>query len=239
MVTVTVQAPSDQTGNGDVSTPNPDTVNTPVVMITHVDGGSGFVPYTDGMAVHTDMPRFRGTSDGYDTVRLQVRDSNGIITQIGSGMGISDDGSFQRGRTILSDGTYTILVGSVQLGTITVDTAPSVVESGPPPANTTTPARSVSITQIHDGSGFVPYTDGMTVHTDMPRFRGTSDGYDSIVLQVRDSNGTVTQIGSGTGISDDGSFQRGRTTLSDGTYGIFVNSESDTILGTFTVRTNR
>ena len=85
----------------------------------------------------------------------------------------------------------------------------------------------------------MPYTDGMAVSIDMPRFRGTSDGYDSIRLQVRDLNGTITQIGSGTGVNDDGSFQRGRTTLPDGTYNIFVNSESDKIIGTFVVRTGR
>ena len=98
-------------------------------------------------------------------------------------------------------------------------------------------ATAVRITYVDGGSGFVQFTDGMTVGTDTPKFRGTSVGYDSIRLQVRDSNGVVTQIGSGTGVNDDGSFQRGRTTLPDGTYSIFVNSESDKIIGTFVVNT--
>ena len=102
------------------------------VAITHVDGGSGFVSYTDGMTVNTDTPRFRGTSSGYDSITLQVRYSNGTLTQIGTGTGVNDDGSFQRGRTTLPDGTYTILVGTVSLGTITVATADGA---------TTVPAR--------------------------------------------------------------------------------------------------
>ncbi len=215
-VTITVQVNVDD--NSDATS----------IQITHVDGGSGFVTFTDGMTVNTDMPRFRGTSSGYDSVTLQVQNSTGTITQIGTGTGVNDDGSFQRGRTTLDDGTYTILVGSVQLGTITVDTSSSTTVSSAP---------SVSITQIDTGSGFVTFTDGMTVNTDMPRFRGTSSGYDSIMLQVQNSTGTITQIGTGTGVNDDGSFQRGRTTLNDGTYSIFVNSNSGTILGTFTVST--
>ena len=75
------------------------------------------------------------------------------------------------------------------------------------------------------------FTDVMTVGTDMPRFMGTSEGYDSVRLQVRGSDGT------GTGLNEDGSFPRGRITLPDGTYSILVNSESDNIIGTFTVST--
>ena len=54
---------------------------------------------------------------------------------------------------------------------------------------------------------------------------------------MRGSDGATTQIGRGTGVNDDGSFQWGRTALPDGTYGIFVNPEPDRIIGTFVVYT--
>ena len=69
----------------------------------------------------------------------------------------------------------------------------------------------MSITRIHDGSGFVPYTDGMTVDTDMPRLMSTRDGYDTVRLHMGHSDGAVTHIGRGAGINEDGRFQRGRT----------------------------
>ena len=229
-VTITVQVPT----NGEAADVSGTVgmASETFVRITHVDGGSGFVAYHSGITVSADTPRFKGTSSGYDAITLQVRDSDGTITQIGTGTGVNSDGSFQRGRTMLADGTYTILVGSVELGTIIVNTTTNT-----PVSLSASSSPSASITQIDGGSGFVTFTDGMTVNTDMPRFRGTSDGYDSIRLQVRDSDGTVTQIGTGTGVNGDGSFQRGRTTLSDGTYNIFVNSETDKIIGTFVVST--
>ena len=178
------------------------------------------------------------TVDTGDTVTL-----NGTGSSDPDGDAISYSWSQTSGDTItLSDAAVSspTFTAPAAAGTLTfnlnvtdgvlhsVDTVTITVQ-----ADTTT----VTITHMDGGSGFVPYTDGMIVGTDMPRFRGTSDGYDSIRLQVRDSDGAVTQIGSGTGVSDDGSFQRGRTTLPDGTYSIFVNSESNTIIGTFVVRT--
>ena len=40
-------------------------------------------------------------------------------------------------------------------------------------------APSVLITYMDGGSDFMPYVDGMTMNTDTPGFRGTSDGYDT------------------------------------------------------------
>ena len=79
--------------------------------------------------------------------------------------------------------------------------------------------------------------DGDAVSYSWSQTSGTSATLsDAAAQQVRDLNGAVTQIGSGTGVNDDGSLQRGRTTLPDGTYSIFVNSEFDKIIGTFVIR---
>ncbi len=176
--------------------------------ITQIYDGYSYMPYTDGITINTDTPRFRGESSGYDSVTLQVRDSEGILTQIGQGTSVRDDGSFQRGRTVLDDGTYVILVGTQELGTIIID-------------SNHIPVSTAQITQIYDGTRYVAFVDGIAINTDTPKFRGASSGISSVQVLI---NGT--QVG-GNAIFDDGTFKKGwrNGPLGNGIYLLTINNE--------------
>ena len=158
------------------------------ISITHVYDGTAFVTYTDGMTINTDTPKFRGTSTGYDSVTLQVRSSDGTVTQIGTGTGVTDDGGFQRGRTMLADDTYTIIVGSVSLGTITIDTGidDNVPEALFSPAIATSDS-TLAVTSVYYD------TDGLLLVRFNEQFNPDTINYTAVKLSGQ-SNVTLNSV---------------------------------------------
>ncbi len=74
--------------------------------VSHVDYGSGFVDFTDGMTIANNQPRFKGVIDPPGYVRVALDD-----LQIGKN-GTRSDGSWQKGwkGTAFEDGDYSITV---------------------------------------------------------------------------------------------------------------------------------
>ncbi len=111
--------------------------------------------------------------------------------------------------------------------TITLDTTAPVTsadglahnQAQSPPQNLQT--TSASIIKVHDGTKFVEFSDGMTINSGTPKFRGTSTGISSIQILLGDS-----QVG-GNGVRSDGTFSKGwdNDPLADGTYTITVTDK--------------
>ena len=92
---------------------------------------------------------------------------------------------------------------------------------------------SASIIKVYDGSKYVDFTNDVIIQTGIPKFKGTSDGINSVKVMIGDS-----QVG-GNKISSDGTFVKGwkHTPLPNGTYTITVtdNVNYDDILFTGTI----
>ena len=256
------------------------------VEIHAVYNGTEWVPYTRGMAVHTDTPKFRGQSFGIESIHVTL---NG--TKVG-GNNIKDDGTFTKGwrhAPLSSSGNYVleirekadypavlatlplqiivpgdpleplnqtepvILDCSPGLGCVerTPDSPPPQEQQQPqqneqqppPPTNSTQqqtqpqqppqPAKSASVTLIHDGTSWIQFEDGMTIQTQAPKFRGQTENLESIHITL---NGT--KVG-GSKVSDTGSFWKSwkHDPLIDGTYSLEIRESSGTaVLWSATVR---
>ncbi len=83
-----------------------------------------------------------------------------------------------------------------------------------------TPTKSASITAVNGGGNYIPFTDGMTITDNTPRFRGTSENLDEVQLLL---NGV--QVGVTTNVLYDGRWTK-----------IWLNDPLDDGLYTLTVR---
>ena len=108
---------------------------------------------------------------------------------------------------------------------------PEQPETPPAPPE---PVKSAAITLIHDGTGWVTFSNGITIHTGLPKFQGTTDNLSSVHITLHDK-----QVG-GTNISDTGTFWKSwkHEPLGNGVYTIEVreSSNSDVLYtGTITI----
>ena len=183
-----------------------------------------------------------GTAENGSTITLTRNDDDGAstFTDITSSTGtwsievtlIQGANTFtatatdQAGNTSVASTPVTITLNNV--APVQSQTQP-IMNSPPTGLIEHIPDKSASI-KVFDGSQYVDFTDGITIHTGTPKFRGTSAGIDSVKVMIGDS-----QVG-GNKISSDGSFIKGwkGDPLTDGTYSLTVsdNVNPETILFT-------
>ena len=187
--------------------------------------GSNYVDFTDGMTINSGTPKFKGTSTGISSIQILLGDS-----QVG-GNKISSDGSFIKGwkGDPLADGTYSLTVSDNNNPETILFTSYIIID-----ANRDNNPINAQITKVRVDTEYVPFKPGMTIHTDTPKFRGTSDGIDSVKVMI---NGN--QVG-GNNIRDGGIFAKGwkGDPLTDGKYSLTVsdNNDPETILFTSYIR---
>ena len=183
--------------------------------------GSNYVDFTDGMTINSGTPKFKGTSTGISSIQILLGDS-----QVG-GNKISSDGSFIKGwkGDPLTDGTYSLTVSDNVNPETILFTSYIIID-----ANSDNNPINAQITKVRVGTEYVPFEHGMTINPETLKFRGTSDGIDSVKVMI-DGN----QVG-GNNIRDNGIFAKGwkGNTLTDGTYSLTVsdNNNPETILFT-------
>lgn len=71
---------------------------------------------------------------------------------------------------------------------------------------TTIATKSITVTHVVDGNTTLPFTEGMTIHSSTPKFRGTSSGIDYIELVL------CGELVGGKHVQPDGSFKKGQKT---------------------------
>ena len=192
---------------------------TPVVSIINVDVDGETVPFTDGMTIDTNTPKFFGTSNDATFLTLDI---DGDL--VGNSSVVRSDGTWQRDwkHDPLADGTYTLNVktqNNVTSGTYTI-----IIDVLPTPV--------ISITHVSaDGEKQVPFTDGMTIDTNTPKFFGTSNDVTFLTLDI-DRN----MVGNSIVVSSDGTWQRDwkHSPLDNGTYTLNVKTQNDVTSGTYT-----
>ena len=207
-------------------------VITPVVVITNVDvGGEVPIPFTDNMTIDTNTPRFFGTSNGVTSLTLDInRDIIGISVLI------LPDGTWQHdwANEPLDDGTYTLHVktqNNVNSGTytFTIDTINSI---NIPNTINVSPTPVVSIANVDVDGVTTPFTDGMTLDTNTPKFFGTSNDATFLTLDI---DGDL--VGNSSVVRSDGTWQRDwkHDPLADGTYTLNVKTQNNVTSGTYTI----
>ena len=202
----------------------------PIGLIEHIPDksasikvfdGSQYVDFTDGITIHTGTPKFRGTSDGIDSVKVMIGGN-----QVG-GNNIRDNGIFAKGwkGDPLTDGTYSLTVSDNVNPETILFTSYIIID-----ANSDNNPINAQITKVRVGTEYVPFEHGMTINPETLKFRGTSAGIDSVKVMI---NGN--QVG-GNNIRDNGIFAKGwkGDPLTDGTYSLTVsdNVNPETILFT-------
>ena len=206
-------------------------VITPVVVITNVDvGGEVPIPFTDNMTIDTNTPRFIGTSNGVTSLTLDInRDIIGISVLI------LPDGTWYHdwANEPLDDGTYTLHVktqNNVNSGTytFTIDTINSI---NIPNTINVSPTPVVSIANVDVDGVTTPFTDGMTLDTNTPKFFGTSNDATFLTLDI---DGDL--VGNSSVVRSDGTWQRDwkHDPLADGTYTLNVKTQNNVNSGTYT-----
>ncbi len=207
-------------------------VITPVVVITNVDvGGEVPIPFTDNMTIDTNTPRFFGTSNGVTSLTLDInRDITGISVHI------LPDGTWQHdwANDPLDDGTYTLHVktqNNVNSGTYTF-TINTINPINIPNTINVPPTPVVSIANVDVDGVTTPFTDGMTLDTDTPKFFGTSSDVTFLTLDI---DGDL--VGNSSVVRSDGTWQRDwkHDPLADGTYTLNVKTQNNVNSGTYTI----
>ena len=205
---------------------------TPAVVITNVDvGGEVPIPFNDGMTIDTNTPRFFGTSNGVTFLTLDI-DRN----IVGTSVVILPDGAWQRdwANEPLDDGTYTLHVktqNNVNSGTYTF-TIDTINPINIPNTLNVSPTSVVSIANVDVDGVTTPFTDGMILDTNTPKFFGTSNDATFLTLDI---DGDM--VGNSSVVRSDGTWQRDwkHDPLADGTYTLNVKTQNNVNSGTYTI----
>ena len=163
---------------------------TPVVSIANVDVDGVTTPFTDGMTLDTNIPKFFGTSNDATFLTLDIDGD-----MVGNSSVVRSDGTWQRDwkHDPLADGTYTLNVktqNNVNSGTYTI-----IIDVSPPSV--------VSIANVDVDGVTTPFTDGMILDTNTPKFFGTSNDATFLTLDI---DGDM--VGNSSVVRSDGTWQR-------------------------------
>ena len=204
--------------------------------------GKEWIPYVDGMTIPTGMPKFRGNTGDISSVQVALNGKQIGMNELSVGYTF-----IKGQKTLLQNGTYTLTVrdcgmivappnvGECSLDTADLDDHPilftgtitikdptqelgMVPPPPPPPPEPKTPElKWASIEGVQDGERWMPFKNHMTVHDNMPKFRGSSGGIDSVQITLDGHQVDTNEI------SDTGSIAKAQKfPLSNGIYKMIV-----------------
>ena len=204
--------------------------------------GKEWIPYVDGMTIPTGMPKFRGNTGDISSVQVALNGKQVGMNELSVGYTF-----IKAQKTLLQNGTYTLTVrdcgmiveppnvGECSLDTADLDVHPilftgmitikdptqelGMVPPPPPPLpeSKTPELKWASIESVWDGERWMPFKSHMTVHDNMPKFRGSSGGIDSVQITLDDHQVDTNEI------SDTGNIAKAQKfPLSNGTYKMIV-----------------